>query len=75
MLAAAGIHTPEQLDALGAVEAYRRAIAAGAHPSMNLLWSIEAALLGMDWRDLPKERKLQLRDQLGSRRSESEGPT
>jgi DNA transformation protein len=74
MLAAAGIHTPEQLDELGSVEAYRHAVAAGGRPSMNFLWSIEAALLDMDWRDLPEERKLQLRDQLGSRGPVSRGP-
>jgi DNA transformation protein len=64
MLEAAGIHTPDELDRLGAVEAYQRAIAAGGAPSLNFLWSIEAALLGMDWRDLPQERKLELRQQV-----------
>jgi DNA transformation protein and related proteins len=64
MLTAAGIETPEELDRLGAVEAYRRALAAGAQPTLNLLYAIEAALLGLHWRDLPAERKQQLREAL-----------
>jgi DNA transformation protein and related proteins len=60
MLAAAGITTPEQLDRLGSAEAYRRTVAAGAHPSLNLLWAMEGALLELDWRRLPAERKRQL---------------
>lgn len=64
MLLAAGIDTPDELDRLGSVEAYRRAIAAGGHPSLNFLWSIEAALLDVDWRDLPPDRKSMLRDQV-----------
>ncbi|MBA3265688.1 MAG: TfoX/Sxy family protein [Nocardioidaceae bacterium] len=63
MLCAAGICTPEELDKVGAVEAYRRALDAGAHPSLNFLWSLEAALLDLDWRDLPAARKADLRAQ------------
>jgi DNA transformation protein len=62
MLLAAGIRTPEQLDEVGALEAYRRAVAAGGHPSLNFLWSLEAALLDLDWRDLPARRKAELRE-------------
>ena len=62
MLHAAGIRTPKQLDEVGALEAYRRALAAGTHPSLNLLWSLDAALLDLDWRDLPAQRKAQLRE-------------
>ena len=64
MLLAAGIDTPDELDRLGSLEAYRRAIAAGGHRSLNFLWSLEAALLDVDWRDLPSERKSFLRDQV-----------
>ena len=64
MLVAAGIDTPEELDRLGSLEAYRRAIAAGGRPSLNFLWSMEAALLDLDWRDLPEKRKQELRDAL-----------
>ncbi len=41
MLEAAGVSTPEQLDELGAVEAYRRVVEAGGHPSLNLLWALK----------------------------------
>jgi len=64
MLLAAGVDTPDELDRLGSVEAYRRAIAAGGHSSLNFLWSIEAALLDVDWRELPPDRKSMLRDQV-----------
>jgi DNA transformation protein len=64
MLVAAGINTPDELDRLGSVEAYRRAIDAGGHRSLNFLWSLDAALLDVDWRDLPPDRKSLLRDQV-----------
>ena len=64
MLLAAGINSPDELDRLGSVEAYRRAIAAGGHRSLNFLWSLEAALLDVDWRDLPPDLKLLLRHQV-----------
>ena len=66
MLVAAGITTPAELDELGAVEAYRRAIEAGAHATLNLLFAIDAALLDLDWRDLPPERKLELQRELAA---------
>jgi DNA transformation protein len=57
MLVAAGIPTPDDLDRRGAVEAYRRAVEAGAPRHTMLLWSLDAALLGVDWRDVPLERR------------------
>lgn len=69
MLVAAGITTPGELDRLGSLEAYLRAIAAGGHRSLNFLWSLDAALLDVDWRDLPPERKSLLRSQVAQ-----EGP-
>jgi DNA transformation protein len=65
MLEMAGITTPEKLDELGSVEAYRRVVEAGAHPSLNLLWALEGALLGLDWRELPERRKQELLDAVG----------
>lgn len=64
MLHDAGIGTPEQLDEVGAVEAYRRAVDAGAHPSLNFLWSLEAALLDLDWRELPAGSKAELQAEI-----------
>lgn len=57
MLKAAGIETPRQLDRVGAAEAYRRVQRAGGDATRNLLWSLEGALLDLDWRNLPRERK------------------
>ena len=37
MLEMGGITTPEKLDEVGSVGAYRRVVEAGAHPSLNLL--------------------------------------
>ena len=64
MLREAGIRSPEQLDEVGAIEAYRRALAAGGRPSLNFLWSLEAALLDLDWRELPSGRKAELRAEI-----------
>ena len=57
MLVAAGISTPDDLDRVGAVEAYCRAVQFGAPRHTMLLWSLDAALLGVDWRDVPLERR------------------
>jgi DNA transformation protein len=60
MLVAAGISTPDDLDRLGAVEAYRRAVESGAPRHTMLLWSLDAALLGVDWRDVPLDRRREI---------------
>lgn len=60
MLATAGITTYDELEALGAAQAYRRVVAAGAHPTRILLWALEGALLDVDWRDLPADRRAAL---------------
>lgn len=52
MLALAGIVTPGQLRALGAVPAFVAVKRAGGKPSLNLLWAIEGGLAGRDWRDI-----------------------
>ena len=56
----AGITTPEELDDVGSVEAYRRVLERGGHATLNLLWALEGALLGVDWRELPEGRKRDL---------------
>lgn len=60
-LTAVGIETSEQLDEMGAVGAYR--LLKDAFPrwaSLNALWGMQAALMEIDWRDLPQELKEQL---------------
>jgi DNA transformation protein len=66
LLAAIGIHTRQDLQALGAVEVYRRLKAAfPERVSLNALYSLEAALVDLDWRDLPPGRKAELRAEIG----------
>ncbi len=60
MLAAAGIHTVQELRALGAVRAYRQVQNAGLRPSLNLLWALEAALCGGDWRQIARTERTRL---------------
>lgn len=63
-LSEAGIESYDDIDRLGAVEAYRRVRDSRPSVSLNLLWALESLLLGCDWRDLPAERKAQLRAEL-----------
>lgn len=55
-----GIHEPEQLIELGAVEAFVRIRRAGFRPSLNLLYALEGALLGVHWQDVPHDRRGEL---------------
>lgn len=59
-LASVGIQTPEQLAAVGPVEAYRRlkaAVGDEALPICYYLYSLEGALQGVHWDALPLETK------------------
>jgi len=55
-----GLRTREDLEAAGAVEAFVRVRRAGFKPSLNLLYSLEGALLDCHWQDLPEPRRQQL---------------
>lgn len=60
-----GITTPEELAQVGSVAAYRRV--RDRYPdrvNLNLLWSLEGALLDIPWNRLPDEVKSALREQL-----------
>ncbi len=57
MLAAAGIHGRADLERLGAVRAYLQVKATGQNASLNLLWAIEGALTGQDWRVVAREER------------------
>ncbi|MCI0714579.1 MAG: TfoX/Sxy family protein [Chloroflexi bacterium] len=57
-----GIHTLEDIQALGAVETYKRLKRAfPKFVTLNALWGLEAVLNDMDWRDISPERKAELR--------------
>lgn len=62
-LAEVDITTAEQLARIGVVEAYARLkFAFGAAITLNALYAMEAAIEGLDWRELPEERKRELRE-------------
>lgn len=50
MLAKAGVHSGSDLKRLGAVMAYARTKAVCPKASLNLLWALEGALTGRDWK-------------------------
>jgi len=53
-LSAVGIHTLEDLQALGAVEAWQKAkVAFPDRVSLNLLYALQGLLLDCPWNDLP----------------------
>ena len=55
-----GIRTQADLEAVGALAAYVRVKRAGFKPSLNLLYSLEGALLDCHWREVPEARRQQL---------------
>ena len=55
-----GVRTQEDLERLGAVEAFMKVKRAGFRPSLNLLYALEGALADCHWADLPDERKAAL---------------
>lgn len=59
-----GIHTDEDLADIGAVEAYLRVDHAYPGVSMNLLWSLQGALMDIHWAELPESVKDDLQQQL-----------
>lgn len=67
MLADAGIRSPTQLTALGAVDTYVQLKQSGQAVSLNMLWALEGALSGRDWRDVARNDKLRLLTELEAR--------
>lgn len=60
-----GIDTLEDLEAVGAVEAYRRLKAARpTEVSLNALWGLQGALLNIHWNALPPDMKADLKAQV-----------
>lgn len=59
-LANAGITTPEQLAALGSVNAYVALKRHDARVSLNMLWALEGALTDRDWREVARNDRLRL---------------
>ncbi len=64
-LASVGVHSLEDVARLGVVETYKRVKA--AHPekvTFNMLWGLQAALLGIQWNELPQDIKDQLKKEV-----------
>ncbi len=60
-LAAVGIETIDDLEAVGPAEAYRRCRDGGFPVSLNLLWALAGALYDLPWNQLPAAMKDELR--------------
>jgi DNA transformation protein and related proteins len=61
MFARAGITSAEEIEALGAVAAFRRLKASGARPSVTMLYALAAGLSGRDWTFLTPDERADLR--------------
>jgi DNA transformation protein len=63
MLAEIGIHSVEDLRAMGAEAAFHRLrfVFGKRAVSLNFLYALDGALKGCDWRHLPEGRKAELR--------------
>jgi len=59
-----GLRSAEDLQAVGAVDAFLKVRRAGFKPSLNLLYSLEGALVGSHWQEIPEARRRQLLEQL-----------
>jgi DNA transformation protein len=63
-LTAVGIHSLADLRRAGAVASFLLVRQSGVRATHNLLWALEAARLGVDWRQLSDARKEQLLGEL-----------
>jgi hypothetical protein len=60
----AGIRTIADLERLGPVAAYKLVKQKQPQATLNLLWGLEAGLLGRDWQELTDDEKIRLRNEL-----------
>lgn len=64
-LASVGVHSLDDVARLGVVETYKRVKAAYPEKvTLNMLWGLQAALLGIRWDELPTDIKSELRRQV-----------
>ena len=55
-----GLRSLEDVAAIGAVDAYMKVRRAGFKPSLNLLYSLEGALVDCHWQEVPEARRNEL---------------
>jgi hypothetical protein len=60
----AGIQTVADLERLGPVAAYRLVKERQPQARLNLIWALEAGLLGKDWKELTDQEKERLQQEL-----------
>ena len=60
VLSRAGVRTIEQLRQLGSIKAFCLAKQAEPTVSLNLLWTLEGAILGQPWQAVAKEHRTSL---------------
>jgi TfoX C-terminal domain len=56
-----GIHTREELEKIGAIEAYKQLKLAGENPGHSFVYAIEGALINKPWDALPAETRSRLK--------------
>ena len=61
MLEKIGIRTREELEEIGAIEAYKKLKLAGETPGHSLVYAIEGALMNKSWDALPNETRFRLK--------------
>jgi len=60
-LASIGVHDLNDVRRIGSIEIYRILKHAGKPVSLNLVYGLEGAILGVPWNKLPSEVKMELR--------------
>ena len=55
-----GLRSLEDVAAIGAVDAFMKVRRAGFKPSLNLLYSLEGALVDCHWQEVPEARRSEL---------------
>ena len=55
-----GLRSLQDVAAIGAVDAFMKVRRAGFKPSLNLLYSLEGALVDCHWQEVPEARRLVL---------------
>ncbi len=64
ILHAIGVNSYDDLNKMGAVEAYLRIKNRGIHVSKVMLYALQGALMDVHWNDLPPDLKNQLLDEV-----------
>lgn len=59
-LNAIGVHTKSDLVRLGSIHAYRLMKERGFNVTMNMVYAMEGAILGIRWDELPEKLKAEL---------------